>query len=378
LKIALVENFGPDFLSARIRYSKFLENKGFDVWAVVPDVDGVIPEIENQGIKVHPIALNVRERGLKNLVSYWFMLYRLFKKEQFNVVHLYRMQPNFIGTSAAFLANRKTKIINHITGIGVAFTIDNFKYYFLRAVIRVVYYINSHWLGAVLIYQNYGNREQIGVFKNSTVVKGSSVNESIFLTNTHANAQELRSSLALANYPSLLFVSRLLKQKGLSSLVEGLNLFNSFGENKFNLIIVGWPDVNNPDSYTESEIEILAANEYIHYLGRRQDIDKLLDIVEIGALPSCYPEGTPRFLLETVAKGKAVLTTRMEGCDHLVNEGENGFLVKPHSVNDVVEVLKRFSKENLALMGEKSKTHYLNEFSEKIVFNGLLNAYGIK
>src|SRR5699024_7520855 len=139
------------------------------------------------------------------------------------------------------------------------------------------------------------------------VVKGSSVNEERFNPSVSINSdlkKELKGYFDIENGITLIFVSRLLKQKGLSYLIEAVKVFNKSNEvTKLNLIIAGWIDPNNPDSFTEEEIQEFKKVERIAFLGRRNDIDQLIVLSDIVTLPTFYREGTPRFLLEGMAIG---------------------------------------------------------------------------
>tara|TARA_B110000027_G_scaffold132562_1_gene158970 strand:+ start:510 stop:653 length:144 start_codon:yes stop_codon:yes gene_type:complete len=44
----------------------------------------------------------------------------------FHLIHFYRLQPNIIGTFIAGIFT-KAKIVNHVTGLGLAFTNKTFK-----------------------------------------------------------------------------------------------------------------------------------------------------------------------------------------------------------------------------------------------------------
>ena len=57
-------------------------------------------------------------------------------------------------------------------------------------------------------------------------------------------------------------------------------------------------------------------------------------------LPSIYPEGVPRSLLEAAAIGKPIVTTNTAGCSFTVDDGENGFLCHPGSTKDLINKAK--------------------------------------
>ncbi|MCW2262043.1 MULTISPECIES: glycosyltransferase family 4 protein [Sphingobacterium] len=378
MKIALVENFGSDFFGARLRYAQFLKDNGHHVVAVVPD-DGYADKIVGAGIETISIKVNIRSRDVKTMFAYGSKLGEIFKKEKFDIIHFYRMQPNIIGSPIAYFASRKSKIINHITGLGVAFTKSSFKYNVIRFIIKSAYNLNSRIFNAQLILQNNEDKIELGNLQEFLVVKGSAVNEDRFRLGLPKNIElidELKNTYGMTEGITLIFVSRLLKQKGLSYLVEAVRVHNlNHINNKVNLLIAGWLDFNNPDSFTKEDIEKFSDVDGVIFLGKRNDIDQLINISDIAVLPTYYREGTPRFLLEAMAIGKPILTTDMPGCNHLVKDNENGILVQPMDQSALTAAIEILSKRDLNNLGSVSRKIYENEFSENVVYNKLLETY---
>lgn len=66
----------------------------------------------------------------------------------------------------------------------------------------------------------------------------------------------------------------------------------------------------------------------VRFLGWREDVECLLPLFDILALPS-RNEGMGRVLVEAMAAGLPVVASRVGGVPDLVADGENGFLVPP-------------------------------------------------
>ena len=377
MKIALVENFGSDFYGARVRYALFLQKLGHEVIAIVPN-DGYTEKIRNAGINTIAIDIDIRERSLSAMLKFGQKLGKIFRKEKFDVIHLYRMQPNIIGTSFAFFNSPKSKIINHITGLGVAFTKTSYKYKLVQKIIKFAYKFNSRVFNAQLIFQNIEDKLELGNDEKFLVIKGSAVDEDRFKPSDIINTQtknELMEKYHFSGTFTLIFVSRLLKQKGLDDLVNAVNDINKGADKKINLMIVGWIDPSNPDSFSEEEITAFTKLPNVAYLGKRNDIDQLIAMADAAVLPTFYREGTPRFLLEAMAMAKPILTTDMPGCNHLVKNKQNGVLVEPRNKEAIVEGLRFLLKADAKQLGVNSDKIYKTEFSEHVVYNNLLSSY---
>ena len=77
----------------------------------------------------------------------------------------------------------------------------------------------------------------------------------------------------------------------------------------------------------------------ILFLGKRNDIEAILQIIDIGILctnTSVHGEGVSNSLIEYMAAGKPIIATRGGGTDEVVHEGVNGFLVDYKNAGQVV------------------------------------------
>ena len=109
-------------------------------------------------------------------------------------------------------------------------------------------------------------------------------------------------------------------------------------KNKIQLLIVGWFDENNESSLNQNSLKnLIQGYENIKFLGKQSDIPEIISLIDVSILPTYYREGTPRFLLESMAMKKPIITTKMPGCDHLIHNNENGILIKPRSVDAMVK-----------------------------------------
>jgi glycosyltransferase involved in cell wall biosynthesis len=380
MRIALVENFGADFVGARLRFALFLKKNGIEVTAIIPK-DGHRDVIEKNGIKVIEVGENIRGNGVKNKLIYAKILRTILITEKFDIVHFYRLQPNIIGT---FIAGTSTKsfIINHVTGLGVAFTDKSIKNLVLQFVIKSLYKFNYHLFCPHTIFQNNEDIKDLKIHKKSICIEGSAVDESRFNQNIAIEKKheilKLKKELGILanNSKVFLFVSRLLKEKGVLELIQGFIEAQKNAKVPIYLIIVGWSDVENPSSVNPLEIEeLIKKYDTIKFLGKRSDIDLLLGLTNVSILPTYYREGTPRFLLESMSMSKAIITTDMPGCNHLIPEKFNGELIKPRDVNEIKNAILRILERDLLDLGKKSNLLYREKFSESKVYTSILNLY---
>ncbi|HEU4790037.1 MAG TPA: glycosyltransferase, partial [Flavobacterium sp.] len=173
-----------------------------------------------------------------------------------------------------------------------------------------------------------------------------------------------------------LFVSRLLKEKGIIELIDGFVKAQKEAIAPIYLLLVGWSDEENPSSVTPKELQELTKDySNIKFLGKRSDVDLLIASCDVSIMPTYYREGTPRFLLESMAMGKPIITTDMPGCNHLIPSGENGELIKAKSVSAIKNAILRILERDLIDLGMQSKELYKGKFSENKVYPAILKLY---
>jgi glycosyltransferase involved in cell wall biosynthesis len=376
IKIALVENLGSDFYNARLRYALHLQNSGYSVTAIIPN-DGFLEKIKSNGISVISVSNNIRGPGILNKLTYAKDLIEIFRSNQFDIIHTYRLQPNIIGTFIAGTLT-KSKIVNHITGLGSAFNHYSIKYKLMQYVTKILYCFNYLLFRHVSVFQNHYDIIDLGLTKKSFCVKGSAVNEDRFSHNsisiTKLNNLKKKFDISQDDNINFLFVSRLLKEKGIVELIEGFKLASK--KNKIQLLIVGWFDENNKSSLNQNSLnDLIKGCDNIKFIGKQSDIPEIISVIDVSILPTYYREGTPRFLLESMAMKKPIITTKMPGCDHLIHNNENGILIEPRSVDAIEKSITLICEKNLQKMGQKSLEIYKSEFSERVVYNSVIDIY---
>jgi glycosyltransferase involved in cell wall biosynthesis len=115
-------------------------------------------------------------------------------------------------------------------------------------------------------------------------------------------------------------VGRLATEKNHGLLIDAM--IDGLGEQR-HLVIVG--DGPQREALT-ARIAATGRKQYIHLTGARSDVPRLLNAFDVFALTS-HTEGLPLVLLEAMASGLLVISTRVGGTVDLIEHGVTGFLV---------------------------------------------------
>jgi glycosyltransferase involved in cell wall biosynthesis len=94
-------------------------------------------------------------------------------------------------------------------------------------------------------------------------------------------------------------------------------------------------------------------------------------------LPTYYREGLPRVLMEAGACARAVVTTDMPGCRHVVRHGENGLLVPPRDADALASAIGKLIEDSelRKRMGAAGRERAVREFSEDTVQQQVFAVY---
>ncbi|MFH1441771.1 MAG: glycosyltransferase family 4 protein [Candidatus Omnitrophota bacterium] len=108
------------------------------------------------------------------------------------------------------------------------------------------------------------------------------------------------------------------------------------------------------------EITRFKLEKNIILTGWRHDIPEILSSMDIFVLTSLW-EGLPISVLEAMLMSKPVIATDTGGIKEVIKQTKTGFLVKPHDIKNMVEILIALlkNKELREAMGENAK-NYLN------------------
>jgi glycosyltransferase involved in cell wall biosynthesis len=134
--------------------------------------------------------------------------------------------------------------------------------------------------------------------------------------------------------PTILFVGRLAVNKGPQVLIDALpRVLERFPETQVHLIGDG-PLRRD----LERSVQQRGMTDSVRFLGTQREIEDRLRSGDIFVLPSLM-EGLPLTVLEAMACGLPVIATAVGGTVEIVEEGVNGYLVRPGEPGDLASRL---------------------------------------
>lgn len=378
-KIALIINDDFSMHHFRGELIRSLVARGYDVSVIVPSGE-YGEKLAGLGARCHCVEMYRFSSPLKDL-RLLFDFYRLFRRERFDLVHNMTIKPNIYGTIAARAAGIRN-VVCLVSGLGLVFSdVRGLRVRALRFV--------SSWLywGALKLarrtwFQNPDDRDRfvdLGLIapEKAVVIRSGGINLEEFSANSVSDVslQELRDEIGVPGEARcvVMVTARLVWSKGVREFFEAARLLEAR--------LPGWTFVMlcpRDEASWESVPEEYVAN---HRPGNlvlidsfRKDVKRFVALADVVALPSFYPEGVPRTLLEALAMSKPIVTTDHPGCREAVDDGENGFLVPTRDQGALADRIEELAdSETLrGKFGTASRQKCENEFSSEIVVNRII------
>lgn len=181
-----------------------------------------------------------------------------------------------------------------------------------------------------------------------------------------------RASFGLRDeHPLAVVVGLLNVAKGQDLALEMLALP---GFERLQIIFVGHGEM-------QAELEALARRlgliDRVRFLGYRTDVPALLATADFTLVPSRW-EGMPYIVLESMAAGRPVVATAVDGARDLLQHGETGVLARAVSAASLAEATRALLSRGpgeWASMGERGRERVLAHHTLAGMIEGLIDVY---
>lgn len=144
-----------------------------------------------------------------------------------------------------------------------------------------------------------------------------------------------------ANLSRFLFLGRLGQRKGIYDLLQAIDILVNKQEYKnLHFLLAGDGDIDHVNEIVKAK-GLQNNVQLMGWVGEKEKQECLME-ADTMILPS-YNEGLPMAILESMAAGKVIISSRVGGIPDLVAEHENGYLIDPGDIealcNYIVKVV---------------------------------------
>lgn len=351
-KILLVCNTSNSIMTFRKKWIEKLLSEGHNVHIVA--FDEIHREaIEKLAVTFHYLADKNRSVNPFKILSLKNRYCKLIKQINPDVVFTFMLKPNVFGVRAAKKAGIKN-IFSMVEGAGDVFIYNSLKWKIIRFVACNLYRRSFKYSKKVFFL----NEDDKVEFIERKLVKAEQCEL------VHGVGVDLTKFIysPIENKNRFLMVARMLKTKGVFEYCEAARIVKEkFPEAEFHYV--------GP----EGTVAVADIKEYIDdgsivYHGAQKDVADYYKACAVNVLPS-YREGFSVTIMEAEAIGRAIITTKTNGCKEAVKEGYNGFLVNVGNAEQIAERMIWFLEhpKEMEEMGKNARLYAEEHFDcEKI------------
>lgn len=332
--------------------------------SVVYGGEGVLAEklraLGIQGVSIPGLWRDVKFGS--DLKAFW-QLWRLFKTEKPDIVHLNSSKIGGLGSLAARLAGVK-KVVFTIHG----WAFDEDRSWWQKMLIKMI-----SWLTITLCHQTIAiskhSKDQTKNWPGKAHGKIKVIYNGI---DTNADIKyKTRDDLGIST-DSLIIgtIAELTKNKGLWYAVKAMKELKN---RKIILFIVG-------DGEEREVIEGLVAKEGLEekvvLLGFRDNAQNLLKVFDVFILPS-LKEGLPYVLLEAGLAERPVIASNVGSIAEIITDNETGILIPPRDLDALTEAIDHLTGNapKRTLLGRALREKIESDFSKNTMMDKTLSLY---
>jgi glycosyltransferase involved in cell wall biosynthesis len=294
--------------------------------------------LEDLGLKVLYLG-----RGKLNPITAIDLL-KVIKKEKIDILHLHGYGACNFGRIAAIISKTPALLHEHAAFPRVPLHQVMADYILAKFISETV--ANCSSVAEFCIKKRSIPSENVKVIFN-----GIPLDE--FKMASHEDIEKEKQRLNIPpDYKIVGTVARLHEQKGINYFIEAMpEVLNSCPKTKF--LIVG-------DGHLRGELEErckqLNLQHHVVFTGQRKDIPLILSLLDIKVISSVY-EGTTLTVFETMAVGKPIISTDVDGLREVIEDGKTALVVPPKDVKvlaqKIIYLLK--NKEEAERLGANAR-----------------------
>lgn len=300
-------------------------------------------------------------------------LYKIFRKEKFDMIQYASPKAALLGSIAAYFAQVPVRLYL-LWGLyyeGQTGTKKCILKYFERIICLLSTHIlpNSHEMADFIVQQKIAPKRKCKV-----LLRGSACGidfEEFDIEKWRHQRKHVRETLGISDDSILIGLpGRLTGDKGVNEIVEAFGQIAQQISNVYLLIIGNQEEKDRPLPET---IEQIANHSRILSLPWQKSLLPYYTAMDIICLPT-YREGFPQTPLEAQAMEVPVVSTDISGVREAVVKNETAFLVEPRNSNALIEpLMKLIRDESLRKkMGCEGRKRTFKMFNQKDIIQAVV------
>jgi len=348
---------------------ELLDKEKYDI-SLCCNLDGELVERAKkvEAVKLFDIPFLGREVSPYRDIRAFLSLYKLFKEEDFTIIHTHSSKAGLLARLAAVL-NKTPIVIHTIHGFAFNDFMNGLKKNFFIYLEKLL----AKWTDVLITVSNLNKKKIIDLnIAHENKIKNiySGIDLSLF---TNKSNDEFRKELNLENDHLLLgSVGRLSNQKDPITMIEAFGIISKPFPNA-HLALVGDGELKGK---ILEKIDQLKLNDRIHLTGNKNNPWSVYHSMDLFIMSSIY-EGLGRSITEALSCGVPVVCTDVEGVPEIVRDNITGILVRPKDSNKLADAIIRTlnDMETAKKMAEEGRRFVNDNFDVNKMVNDIDSLY---
>lgn len=368
-KICFVVTLPGTFKAFLLELSRYLiDNHQYDV-TVICDTDESMYSLTSEHLHYIPVRMR---RGLSfDGLDAICRLYKIFKRERFDIVQYSTRNAGTYASVAAWLAGIKCRLYCQWGMMFIA--LKGFKRFFLwldeKLIVAMSTVIESESFSMFETALEHGiyNKKKASVIWNGSAC-GVPI-EKYDITKKLEWRSLVRKLYGIAENDCVFgYCGRITRDKGINELFAAFR--ELLKERSAYLMIIGAYD--NPETIDPELLSWAKASPNVIFTGRTREVPKYYSALDVFASLS-YREGFGLVVIEAAAMGVPGIVTNVLGQRDTIVDGVSGISVPGHDVPHVVEAMKYYvdSPDRRVEMGDAARKIVTEQYDQKELFRRL-------
>lgn len=354
---------------------RFLSQKGWNVIGVAGEPENRLQQLtEAEGITSIFIPHIVRPISPANDLKALLELIRAIKKEKPLIVHANTPKGSFLGMLAAWYCRVPHRIYT-VTGLRFETATGLFRR-LLIAMERI-----TCMCATKVIPEGDGvaatlRRERITAKPLKKILNGNinGVDLEYYSRNQSLEEAARQIKAKIGEGFTFIFVGRIVRDKGIIELIEAFQRLQK-EHSECRLVLLGRQE-SDLDPIRPSTLQAIKDNPAIFEAGWQNDVRPWLAAADALAFPS-YREGFPNVVMQAGAMSLPSIVTDINGCNEIIIEGENGYIVPPRDPQALYQRMKNMVEDTATtkMMAQMARPLIAERYEQQAVWEAILSEY---
>ena len=317
-----------------IPHINMLLDNGYEVHCACSIDKPVDKELQRRGVKIFEVPFSRNPLGIRNIKAF-IKLEELQRINDYDIVHVH--------TPIAAIYGRLLKL--NFPSLRIIYTAHG--YHFLKGGSKlgwILYYPIEKIMAKFTDVTININKEDYEITKEKLkhkkcyLLNGVGLDLDKYKKLSSKEIQEKRKEFGIKDKDFVvLMIAEINKNKNHIQLINAMDILKDKYPN-IKVLCIG--DGTLKESL-EKQIILRNLQNNIFMLGYRLDVNKLINISDIGILLS-HREGLPRNIMEFMACGRKVIATDIRGCRDIVCNYNVGTLVKVGDYEETARAIEKY------------------------------------